>query len=323
MDDRRFFISEEQAGERLDQYLCHELPDCTRSRIQKQIAGGQIRMNQRVVKAGYKLRCGDCVEVEMVEPETLMTAEPEPMELDIVYEDEDLAIVNKPQGLVVHPAAGHASGTLVNGLMYHFQGRLSGINGVLRPGIVHRIDKDTSGLLVICKSDRAHQRLSEMLAVHAITRRYHAIVYGNLTKDQGTIDAPIGRSDRDRKMMAITDTGRRAVTHYRVLERFGAFTYVELTLETGRTHQIRVHMKSIQHPVLGDPLYGPKSLAGEQRRCLAGVDPQALTGGQLLHAKVLGFSHPVTGEYMEWESELPEHFAQVLTVLRKNRYVQS
>ena len=307
-----------RSNERLDQYLCSEMEDITRSRIQKWNAEGHILVNEKAVKTGYKLREGDHIEVQAQEPEELTDAVPEAMDLDIVYEDEDLAIVNKPQGMVVHPAAGHTTGTLVNGLMHHFQGRLSGINGVLRPGIVHRIDKDTSGLLVICKSDRAHQKLGAMLAEHDITRRYHAIVLGNLTQDEGTIDAPIGRSERDRKMMAISPKGRRAVTHYHVLERFGAFTYVELKLETGRTHQIRVHMKSTQHPVLADPLYGVGSVAGESRRLLSGVDPEALNHGQLLHAKVLGFVHPVTGVYMEWESELPERFAHVLSKLREN-----
>lgn len=317
--ERFFFVIEDgQDGERLDQYLCKEMDDVTRSRIQKWNADGCILVNGKSVKTGYKLRVGDHIEVQAQEPEELTDAIPEEMPLNILYEDEDLAIVNKPQGMVVHPAAGHATGTLVNGLMHHFQGKLSGINGVLRPGIVHRIDKDTSGLLVICKSDRAHQKLGAMLAEHDITRRYHAIVLGNLTQDEGTVNAPIGRSDRDRKMMAISPKGRRAVTHYRVLERFGAFTYVELTLETGRTHQIRVHMKSLQHPVLADPLYGVGTVAGEARRLLAGVDPEALSNGQLLHAKVLGFVHPVTGEYMEWESELPERFAHVLEKLREN-----
>ena len=311
-----WIIEEAHKGERLDQFLQDALDDVSRSRIRKWIDEGHVLVNESQVKAGYKLKVGDQIEVEEPEPEELLTAAPEPMDLTIVYEDEDLAIVNKPQGMVVHPSAGHPHGTLVNGLMYHFQGQLSGINGVLRPGIVHRIDKDTSGLLVICKSDRAHTALSAMLAAHDITRRYHAIVYGNIKEDEGTVDQPLGRATADRKKMAIVPGGRRAVTHYKVLERFGAFTYVELTLETGRTHQIRVHMKSIQHPVLGDPLYGPMTFNKEQGRLISSVKDE-ISHGQLLHAKVLGFRHPVTGDYMEWESDLPEYFQNVLAAFRK------
>lgn len=239
------------------------------------------------------------------------------MDLEIVYEDEYLAIVNKPRGMVVHPAAGHAGGTLVNGLMHHFQGNLSAINGVLRPGIVHRIDKDTSGLLVVCKTDRAHQKMSELLAQHAITRRYHAIAYFNFREDEGTVSAPIGRSDQDRKKMAVTPKGRRAVTHYQVLERFGELTYVQAELETGRTHQIRVHLKSIGHPLLGDPVYGPASIPPQAARLLHGV-PRAHLDGQVLHAKVLGFVHPITGQYLEFDQGLPAYFLEILEVLRKN-----
>ena len=311
-----WIIEEAHKGERLDQFLQDALDDVSRSRIRKWIDEEYVLVNEVQVKAGYKLKVGDQIEVEEPEPEELLTAAPEPMDLTIVYEDEDLAIVNKPQGMVVHPSAGHPHGTLVNGLMYHFQGQLSGINGVLRPGIVHRIDKDTSGLLVICKSDRAHTALSGMLAAHDITRRYHAIVYGNIKEDEGTVDQPLGRATADRKKMAIVPGGRRAVTHYKVLERFGVFTYVELTLETGRTHQIRVHMKSIQHPVLGDPLYGPMTFNKEQGRLISSVKDE-ISHGQLLHAKVLGFRHPVTGDYMEWESDLPEYFQNVLAAFRK------
>lgn len=216
------------------------------------------------------------------------------------------------------PAAGHASGTLVNGLMYHFQGNLSAINGVLRPGIVHRIDKDTSGLLVVCKTDRAHQKMSELLAEHAITRRYHAIAYFNFRDDEGTISAPIGRSGHDRKKMAVTPKGRHAVTHYQVLERFGELTYVQAELETGRTHQIRVHLKSIGHPLLGDPVYGPASIPPQAARLLRGVSSELLEG-QILHAKVLGFVHPITGQYMEFDQGLPSYFLEILDALRKNK----
>ncbi len=309
-------ISEEQSGLRLDVFLQEQLEDVTRSHIRKWIDDQDVLVNGKGQKAGYKLKKGDEILLEEPDPEPLMSADPEPMDLQIVYEDEDVAIVNKPQGMVVHPSAGHPNGTLVNGLMYHFQGRLSAINGVLRPGIVHRIDKDTSGLLVICKSDRAHQALSDRLKDHDITRRYQALVLGNLKEDEGTVDLPIGRASEDRKKMAIVRGGRRAVTHYRVLERFGALTFVELTLETGRTHQIRVHMKSLQHPVLGDPLYGPSQLPSDAARLLSSVKDQ-LGNGQFLHAKVLGFVHPVTGEYMEWESPLPENFRTVLESLRE------
>ncbi len=309
-------ISEEQSGLRLDVFLQEQLEDVTRSHIRKWIDDQDVLVNGKGQKAGYKLKKGDEILLEEPDPEPLMSADPEPMDLQIVYEDEDVAIVNKPQGMVVHPSAGHPNGTLVNGLMYHFQGRLSAINGVLRPGIVHRIDKDTSGLLVICKSDRAHQALSDRLKDHDITRRYQALVLGNLKEDEGTVDLPIGRASEDRKKMAIVRGGRRAVTHYRVLERYGALTFVELTLETGRTHQIRVHMKSLQHPVLGDPLYGPSQLPSDAARLLSSVKDQ-LGNGQFLHAKVLGFVHPVTGEYMEWESPLPENFRTVLESLRE------
>ncbi len=317
MDRLLFTVPDEGNGMRLDLYVSSLFTEQTRSRIQKRIEKGEIRVNGQTVKTGYRLRPGDRIEADAEEISEPADAEPEAMELTVVYEDEDLAVIDKPQGLVVHPSAGHGNGTLVNGLLWHFQGNLSGINGVLRPGIVHRLDKDTSGLLVICKSDRAHQGLSRLLETHDITRKYHAIVHGNLSQDTGTVNAPIGRSPRDRKKMAVVADGRRAVTHYRVLERFGAFTYMELELETGRTHQIRVHMKSIQHPVLGDPVYGPQRIAGAEKRLLAGADPELLTQGQFLHAKVLGFVHPVTGRYMEWDSPLPARFASVLACLRR------
>ena len=249
---------------------------------------------------------GDAVLVLLPEPEEL-NVEPENIPLDILYEDDDLLVVNKPKGMVVHPAAGHSSGTLVNAVLYHCRGNLSGINGVLRPGIVHRIDMDTTGALVICKSDFAHQSLAEQLSVHSITRKYRAIVHGNLKEDEGTVRGAIGRHPTDRKKMAINErNGKPAVTHYRVLERFGNYTYIECQLETGRTHQIRVHMASIGHPLLGDAVYGPK-------KC-----PVKNLQGQTLHAMVLGFIHPRTGAYMEFEAPLPEYFSNLLLQFRKN-----
>ena len=249
---------------------------------------------------------GDAVLVLLSEPEEL-NVEPENIPLDILYEDDDLLVVNKPKGMVVHPAAGHSSGTLVNAVLYHCRGNLSGINGVLRPGIVHRIDMDTTGALVICKSDFAHQSLAEQLSVHSITRKYRAIVHGNLKEDEGTVRGAIGRHPTDRKKMAINErNGKPAVTHYRVLERFGNYTYIECQLETGRTHQIRVHMASIGHPLLGDAVYGPK-------KC-----PVKNLQGQTLHAMVLGFIHPRTGAYMEFEAPLPEYFSNLLLQFRKN-----
>ena len=242
--------------------------------------------------------------VLLPEPEEL-NVEPENIPLDILYEDDDLLVVNKPKGMVVHPAAGHSSGTLVNAVLYHCRGNLSGINGVLRPGIVHRIDMDTTGALVICKSDFAHQSLAEQLSVHSITRKYRAIVHGNLKEDEGTIEGPIGRHPTDRKKMAINyKNGKDAVTHYKVLERFGQATYVECRLETGRTHQIRVHMASIGHPLLGDTVYGSSK------------NPYHLEG-QALHAMILGFVHPRTCEYMEFTAPLPEYFVKLLSKLRK------
>ena len=303
---------EADAGERLDVYVSQWLPDVTRSRVQNLLAEGLILVDGKKVKAGYKLKNGNNVQVILPELKEL-SALPEKMDLEILYEDDDLAIVNKPRGLVVHPAAGHESGTLVNGLMYHFQGNLSGINGVMRPGIVHRIDKDTSGLLVICKSDRTHQGLSDLLREHDIERVYHAVVHGTFTKTEGTIDAPIGRMDADRKKMCVRADGRRAVTHYRVLEQYTGFSYVEVRLETGRTHQIRVHMKSIGHPLLGDEIYGSSKENSSLEKQLKGKD---FWPGQILHAKVLGFVHPVTKEYMEFDSELPEYFQTVLNSMR-------
>lgn len=306
-------LAADEAGERLDVFVSRWLPDVTRSRVQNLLSEGMILVDGKTVKAGYKLKTGNLVQVVLPQLKEL-SAEPEAMDLEILYEDDDLAIVNKPRGLVVHPAAGHESGTLVNGLLHHFQGKLSGINGVMRPGIVHRIDKDTSGLLVICKSDRAHQGLSDLLKDHDIERVYHAVVHGSFSKTEGTVDAPIGRMDSDRKKMCVRADGRRAITHYRVLEQYDGFSYVELRLETGRTHQIRVHMRSIGHPLLGDEVYGAAKENTKLEKMLKGKD---FWPGQILHAKVLGFVHPVSGEYIEFNSELPAYFQTVLEYLQK------
>ena len=300
------FQIETENGERIDKYLSNEMSGFSRSYIQKLMKDGHVYVNGKAVKANYKLAYDDMITVEipdLVEPDIV----PENIPLDILYEDDDILIVNKPKGMVVHPAAGHYSGTLVNALMYHCGESLSGINGVMRPGIVHRIDMDTTGSLLVCKNDQAHQKLAEQLKVHSIKRVYHAIVRGNLKEDSGTIDAPIGRHPVDRKKMSINyQNGREAVTHYQVLERFGDYTYISCRLETGRTHQIRVHMASIRHPLLGDNVYGPQ-------KC-----PFKLQG-QTLHAKILGITHPTTGEYMEFDAPLPEYFEDLLGRMRQNR----
>lgn len=291
-------------SERLDKYLAELLPDLSRSHIQKLIKNENITVNGSSVKANYKLTIGDQIDVHIPEPEVL-DIQPEDIPLDILYEDEDILIVNKPKGMVVHPAPGHASGTLVNAIMFHCKDHLSGINGVLRPGIVHRIDMNTTGSLLICKNDKSHHFLAEQLKEHSITRKYHAIVHGNLKEDEGTINAPIGRHPTDRKKMSTkAPNGRSAVTHYRVLERFGDYTYIECQLETGRTHQIRVHMSSIGHPILGDNVYGPA-------KCPFKLE------GQTLHAKILGIIHPTTLEYMEFDAPLPEYFENLIIKLRK------
>lgn len=295
----KLFFTIEKGGERIDKYLSEQLEDMTRSHIQKLIKENMVRVNGMAVKSNFKLSASDQIEVEipeLKEPDIL----PENIPLDILYEDQDILVVNKPKGMVVHPAPGHYTGTLVNAIMYHCKDNLSGINGVMRPGIVHRIDMDTTGSLLICKNDRAHQALAEQLKEHSITRKYHAIVHGRLKEDEGTIDKPIGRHPIDRKKMSVHCTnGREAITHYRVLKRFQQFTYIECQLETGRTHQIRVHMSSIGHPILGDQIYGPA-------KC-----PYKLQG-QTLHAKVLGITHPITGEYMEFDAPLPDYFQALL-----------
>ena len=298
-------VAEEMSGKRLDSVLAGMMPEYSRSFIQKLFENGSITVGgDPCSEKKRKAAAGDIVEITIPQPERL-EVEAEDIPLDIVYEDDELLVVDKPAGMVVHPAPGNHSGTLVNALMYHCGDALSSINGVIRPGIVHRIDKDMSGLLMVAKTDRAHNALSAQLAEHSITRRYKAIVYSNIKEDEGTVDKPIGRDPGNRLRNAVVYTNsKNAVTHYRVLERFGGFTLVEAVLETGRTHQIRVHMAYIRHPLLGDTLYGPaKNRYGAKR--------------QMLHAGVLGFVHPVTGEYMEFNSPLPQDFEDVLAKLRK------
>ena len=303
MDRFCFEITEGEEDERIDKCLALLIDSLSRSFIQKLIRDGNVRVNGVAARASYRVRLEDRLEFELpetVEPEI----EPENIPLDILYEDKDVIVVNKPKGMVVHPAAGHYSGTLVNALMCHCGNGLSGINGVMRPGIVHRIDMDTTGSVIVCKNDAAHSSVAEQLKEHTVTRRYEAICYGVLREDEGTVDRPIGRHPTERKKMAVNErNGKRAVTHYRVLKRFREYTHIECVLETGRTHQIRVHMASIGHPLLGDELY-----AGG-RKC-----PFKLQG-QTLHARTLGFRHPVTGEYVEVDAPLPEYFEHLLHIL--------
>lgn len=297
------YVGEQEGGVRIDKYLADTAGQLSRSYIQKLLKEGRVLVNGKTVKASYVVEDEDVLSMdipEAVEPEI----EPEAMELDILYEDDDVILINKPKGMVVHPAAGHYSHTLVNGLMYHCLGNLSGINGVLRPGIVHRIDMDTTGVLIVCKNDMAHNSIAAQLKEHSITRRYQGIVHGVIKEDEGSIDAPIGRHPVERKKMSINyNNGKPAVTHYKVLTRFKDFTHVECRLETGRTHQIRVHMASIRHPLLGDCVYGPA-------RC-----PVPGLTGQTLHAGVLGFIHPRTGAYMEFSAPLPDYFSKLLRTL--------
>lgn len=293
-------ITEESEGERLDTVLAGLVEDTSRTDIQNRVKSGHITVNGKTVKPNYKVKKDDRIELlerENVEADIV----PENLNLDIVYEDDDVAVVNKDRGMVVHPAAGHASGTLVNGLMDQLD-NLSGINGELRPGIVHRIDKDTSGLLMVAKNDVAHRHLVEQLVEKSVTRKYTALVHGVIPHNLGTIEAPIGRNPKERQDMAVVDEGKDAVTHFNVLERFDNFTLVECILETGRTHQIRVHMKYIGYPLAGDPKYGPRKTLD--------------VGGQLLHAGVLGFTHPKTGERMEFKKELPKYFTDVIDEMR-------
>ena len=304
MEELFYKITEDnEIGNRIDKYLSNKIEGKSRSFIQGLIDSELVKVNNKEIKSNYKLRKNDIVEIIMPEPIEL-NVKAEEMQLDIIYEDKDIIVINKPQGVVVHPAPGNYSGTLVNGLLYHCKD-LSGINGVIRPGIVHRIDKDTSGILVIAKNDEAHNILAEQFKEHSIKREYYALVEGKFSKLEGTIDKPIGRNKKDRLKMGIVDDGKKAITHYRVLEQYdNNMSLIKCNLETGRTHQIRVHMASINHPLVGDPLYGSK----KQKFKL---------NGQVLHAKTLGFIHPTTNRYMEFESELPKYYMELLNILRK------
>ena len=299
MEQNDFYVTEEVIGSRLDKAVTLLCSDLSRNSAQQLIESGNILVNGVVSNKKYSVSDGDIITINMPEPESL-SVEPENIPLDILYEDEHLLVVNKPKGMVVHPAAGNYNGTLVNALLYHCGDSLSGINGVIRPGIVHRIDKDTSGLLVVAKSDIAHKGLAEQIKEHSFTRVYNTVVVGNIKEDSGTVDAPIGRHPKDRKKQAVTDrNSKNAVTHFEVLERFNGFTFLKVKLETGRTHQIRVHMAYRGTPVAGDIVYGnPKKTYGLQ--------------GQCLNASTIGFIHPVTGEYLEFTTDLPEYFKDFL-----------
>ncbi|MBG9589278.1 RluA family pseudouridine synthase [Cytobacillus firmus] len=303
MEKMEHIIPDEQAGERIDKVLSTLNADWSRTQVQQWIKDGNVLVNGQKPKTNYKCSANDKIEISIPEPEELDVV-PEAMDLDIYYEDQDVLVVNKPKGMVVHPAAGHGTGTLVNGLMAHCKD-LSGINGVMRPGIVHRIDKDTSGLLMVAKNDMAHESLVNQLMNKTVTRKYRAIVHGVIPHDYGTIDAPIARDPKDRQSMSVVDNGKHAVTHFQVIERFRDFTLVECQLETGRTHQIRVHMKYIGYPLAGDPKYGPRKTLD--------------IGGQALHAGVLGFEHPRSGEYLEFEAPAPAYFKELVEKLANNR----
>lgn len=294
-------VAEEQKNERIDKFVAGINNEWSRTQVQQWIKDDIVTVNGKAVKGNYKVKENDEITVTIPEPEEL-DIQPEDMNLEIYYEDADVLVVNKPRGMVVHPAPGHTSGTLVNGLMHHCTD-LSGINGVMRPGIVHRIDKDTSGLLMVAKNDMAHESLVNQLVAKTVTRRYKAIVHGVIPHDKGTIDAPIARDKKERQSMTVDENGKHAVTHFQVLERFKDFTLVECRLETGRTHQIRVHMKYIGYPLAGDPKYGPKKTLD--------------MNGQALHAGILGFDHPRTGEYIQFEAPIPEVFEDALNILRK------
>ena len=302
-NDLCFLVSQETAGTRVDKLLADSMDGFTRSGIQHLLSDGNVTCGAKPITKNYKCREGDEIKVFVPDAKPL-DIEAQNIPLDIVYEDEYLLVVDKPKGMVAHPANGNYDGTLVNALMHHCGDSLSGINGVIRPGIVHRIDKDTSGLLIVAKTDAAHIGLAEQIKEHSFTRAYEAVVYGNIKDDEGTICQPIGRNPKDRKKMAVVYTNSKpATTHYKVLQRFGSFTYIRCVLETGRTHQIRVHMALIGHPIAGDSMYGPKKAITE-------------LNGQCLHAKQIGFVHPITNEYMEFESDLPEYFTKFLTKLK-------
>ena len=299
IDAQMLTVDEEFDSERIDKFLSAKMENISRSAAQKIIDEGNVRVNFLVVSKNYKVKSGDRVAVVVPEPKVL-EAIPQDIPLDIRYEDSDLLVVNKPKGMVVHPAAGNFDGTLVNALLHHCKGSLSGIGGVIRPGIVHRIDKDTSGLLIVAKNDMAHVSLAEQIKAHSFTRQYQSVVYGKFKNEEGMVDAPIGRHPNDRKKMTVTTkNSKNAVTHYKVIDEYKDFTHLALKLETGRTHQIRVHMSYIGHPVAGDPVYGPKKVI-------------EYLGGQCLHAGLIGFKHPRTREYIEIESELPSYFTDFL-----------
>ena len=301
-----FEVEAEQEGERLDKFLSIIYPEFSRAFFQKLIKSKQVSVNETPQKASYCVKIDDIVTVEI--PDAVETTiEPENIPLDILYEDDDVLIVNKPKGMVVHPSAGHYSGTLVNAIMYHCKDTLSGINGEIRPGIVHRIDMDTTGSLIVCKNDEAHVNIAQQIKEHSANRIYVGIVCGNVKEDSGTVEGAIGRHPIERKKMAINEkNGKPAITHYKVLERFKNYTYMQFKLETGRTHQIRVHMASIGHPLLGDTLYS------------SGRSPFKHLQGQCLHAKTIGFIHPKTCEYMEYSAPLPEYFEKLLCLLKSN-----
>lgn len=305
MNEVVFEIVPEMEGERIDKCISSYMEDLSRSYIQKVIKEGNVSVNDLAVRANYRVKVDD--RVRFIIPDSVEPDIPaQDIPLDILYEDNDILIINKPKNMVVHPAPGHYEGTLVNAVLYHCKGELSGINGVLRPGIVHRIDKDTTGSIIVCKNDEAHNAIADLLKTHDITRKYRAIVYGNVKNDEGTVDAPIGRHHSDHKKMTVNEKkGKRAVTHYRVLERFGQYTYIECQLETGRTHQIRVHMASIGYPILGDLVYSNRK------------SPFHLEG-QVLHAMTIGFVHPRSGNYVEFEAPLPDYFEKLLNTLRNS-----
>ncbi len=305
MKTEEYEVLTEQEGERLDKYLSIIYPSLSRSFFQKLIKEQYVLVNQTVQKANYRIKADDLIQITI--PDAVETAiEPENIPLDILYEDDDVLIVNKPKGMVVHPSAGHFSGTLVNAVLYHCKSSLSGINGEIRPGIVHRIDMDTTGSLIVCKNDESHVKIAEQIKNHTVNRIYEGIVYGNIADDEGIIEGAIGRHPKERKKMAINEqNGKSAITHYKVLERFGNYTYMQFQLETGRTHQIRVHMASIGHALLGDTVYSN------------GKSPFKLQG-QTLHAKTIGFTHPTTEQYIEFSAPLPEYFQKILVQLQKH-----
>lgn len=302
MEKHCFTADIEHEDQRIDRYLTEMLPEQSRSFFQKLIRDGFVMVNHIIVKVNYRLKTGDIIEIDI--PNAVPTEiVPENIPLDILYEDDDLLIVNKPKGMVVHPAVGHSTGTLVNAIMYHCQGNLSGINGEIRPGIVHRIDKDTTGSLIICKNDEAHRNIAEQIKEHSVTRRYVGVVAGTFSEESGTVEGAIGRHPNDRKRMTINEkNGKPAVTHYRVLQTLKGASFMEFELETGRTHQIRVHMASISHPLLGDTVYGNSK------------NPYKLQG-QALHARTIGFIHPTTGEYIEVSAPIPEYMTELVRKL--------